>query len=151
VELLSRWRWSNIPVPEVYVVLLVAALAVHLFLPLRMFPAAWIGHAAGWPPLLAGAFLAGWAVAAAASMDIARPTGIVTSGPYRFSRNPMYLGWTFISLGVGLVLNSGWVVMLLPGALLFLQLVTISHEERSLEKRFGQSYLTYKRNVRRWL
>jgi protein-S-isoprenylcysteine O-methyltransferase Ste14 len=144
-----RSRWRNIPVPEVYVLLLMAGIAVHLFLPLRMFPALWVGHAAGWPVLGIGVSLAAWAVSAAANIDIAKPTDTVTSGPYRFSRNPMYLGWTLITLGVGLAVNSAWVVLLLPGALSFLQLVTVPREERSMERRFGQTYLTYKGNVRR--
>lgn len=151
VKRLSRWRWSNVPIPEVYVVLVVVGITVHLFLPLQLFPAAWIGHAAGWPVLAAGIFLAGWAISTAADLDIAKPTGIITSGPYRFSRNPMYLGWTLISLGIGLILNSGWVVMFLPGALIFTHLVTIPREERSLERHFSQSYLAYKARVRRWL
>lgn len=147
----SRWRWSNIPIPEIYIVLLAVGIALHLFLPLRMFSVTWIGHGAGWPVLLAGLLFAAWAVYTAAHMDIAKPTTVIISGPYRFSRNPMYLGWTLVSLGIGLIVNSGWVVMFLPGALLFLHLVTIPHEERSLERRFGQGYLSYKGRVRRWL
>jgi protein-S-isoprenylcysteine O-methyltransferase Ste14 len=146
-----RWRWSNVPVPEVYVVLLAAGLAVHLFLPLRLFPVAWIGHAAGWPVLLAGLLLAAWAVSAAADIGIAKPSEVITKGPYRLSRNPMYLAWTLISLGIGLIVNSGWVVIFLPGAQLFTHLVTIPREERLLVRGFGQSYLAYKERVRRWL
>jgi protein-S-isoprenylcysteine O-methyltransferase Ste14 len=146
-----RWRASNVPIPMEYVVLLAVGIAIHLILPLRMFPVAWTGHALGWPVLLAGFLLVGWAVSAVADVDIANPTQVVARGPYRFSRNPMYVGWTLISLGAGLIVNSGWVVMFLPVALLYLHRVTIPREERSLERQFGQSYLVYKEKVRRWL
>jgi protein-S-isoprenylcysteine O-methyltransferase Ste14 len=146
-----RWRWRNVPVPEVYVILLTAGIAIHFFLPVRIFPGAWLGRATGGLVLLAALLLAAQAVGAAAEIDIARPARVVISGPYRFSRNPMYLAWTFITVGIGLIVNSGWVVMLLPGAVLFTHLVVIPREEQALERRFGQGYLAYKNRVHRWL
>ena len=145
------WRWSNVPLPVEYFIPLLVAMTVHLFLPARMFPVAWIGHAAGWPVLLAGLLLAAWAVSTVADGDVAKATEVITSGPYRISRNPMYLAWTLFNLGIGLMMNSGWVVIFLLGALLYTHLVTIPHEERSLESLFGQSYIAYKGRVRRWL
>ncbi|MEX2430893.1 MAG: isoprenylcysteine carboxylmethyltransferase family protein [Dehalococcoidia bacterium] len=146
-----RWRWSNVPVPEVNIVLLLASIGFHLFLPLKMLPAAWISHAAGWPTVLAGLLLIAWAVSAVGATDLARPSGIVTSGPYRFSRHPMYLGWILISLGIGMIVNSTWVVMFVLGTLFFAHVVIIPGEERALEKRFGQKYVAYQQRVRRWL
>ncbi len=147
----ARWLWSNVPIPEVYVAALMVGIVVHVFLPATMFPVAWIGHSVGWPVLLTGLLLAAWAVATAATVDVAKPTEVIASGPYRLSRNPMYLAWALINLGVGLIVNGGWVVMFLIGALLFTHLITIPSEERSLERRFGQSYISYKGRVRRWL
>jgi protein-S-isoprenylcysteine O-methyltransferase Ste14 len=76
---------------------------------------------------------------------------LVVEGPYRFSRNPMYLGLTTLYLGVALMLNSVWVLALLPGVLLLLQTGVIRREERYLEGAFGPGYQAYRTRVRRWL
>jgi protein-S-isoprenylcysteine O-methyltransferase Ste14 len=81
-----------------------------------------------------------------------RPTtAIVRGGPYGFSRNPIYLAFTFLQLGLAAGLNSlGMLLALLP-ALALMGLVVIPREERYLEARFPSEYLPYKRSVRRWL
>jgi protein-S-isoprenylcysteine O-methyltransferase Ste14 len=79
------------------------------------------------------------------------PVAIVTGGPYRFSRNPIYLGFNFIYIGVGLLFNSAWALLLLPIVLVVIHLGVIVREERYLERKFGQAYLGYKASVRRWL
>ncbi|MGE5443670.1 MAG: methyltransferase family protein [Ignavibacteriales bacterium] len=78
-------------------------------------------------------------------------TAIVTDGPFRFSRNPIYVGFAFLYLGVGLWLNALWVVVMLVPLLLVIQSYVIVREERYLELKFGQEYLQYKARVRRWL
>jgi len=80
-----------------------------------------------------------------------RPTtALLIRGPYRFTRNPMYLAWELIVVGVGLAANAPWVmVMAVPAALLTRRLV-IDKEERYLESKFGTEYLNYKSRVRRW-
>jgi len=80
-----------------------------------------------------------------------RPTtALVIRGPYRFTRNPMYLSWELIVVGVGLAANAPWViVMAIPAAFLTQRLV-IDKEERYLEGKFGAEYLNYKSRVRRW-
>jgi protein-S-isoprenylcysteine O-methyltransferase Ste14 len=85
-------------------------------------------------------------------IDPAEPTQtIVSQGPYRFSRNPIYLAFTLLTLGIASVRNTRWPVLLLPGTLLAMQRGVIAREERYLERRFGEAYLTYKQRVRRWL
>jgi protein-S-isoprenylcysteine O-methyltransferase Ste14 len=81
-----------------------------------------------------------------------RPTtALVILGPFRFTRNPMYLAWELIIVGVGLAANAPWViVMALPAAFLTRRLV-IDKEERYLETKFGAEYLDYKARVRRWI
>jgi protein-S-isoprenylcysteine O-methyltransferase Ste14 len=80
-----------------------------------------------------------------------RPTtALLIRGPYRFTRNPMYLAWELIVVGVGLAANAPWVILMaVPAALLTRRLV-IDKEERYLENKFGTEYLNYKSRVRRW-
>jgi protein-S-isoprenylcysteine O-methyltransferase Ste14 len=78
-------------------------------------------------------------------------TVIVRSGPYRFSRNPIYLAFSLLQLGIGVWVNSLWLLATLVGAVALMQCVVIPAEERYLERRFGAQYLDYKASVRRWL
>jgi protein-S-isoprenylcysteine O-methyltransferase Ste14 len=78
-------------------------------------------------------------------------TVIVTNGPFRFTRNPMYLAWELICVGAGLLANALWpIVMALPAAIVTRRLV-IDKEERYLGRKFGDAYLDYKSRVRRWI
>lgn len=81
-----------------------------------------------------------------------RPTTIIVrTGPYAFSRNPVYLAFTLLQVGLAAWVNSlGVLVTLLP-ALALMVLVVVPREERYLEARFPSEYLPYKREVRRWL
>jgi protein-S-isoprenylcysteine O-methyltransferase Ste14 len=78
-------------------------------------------------------------------------TALVIEGPYRFSRNPMYVGFTLTYLGLALGLQSPAAVILLIPCLLLMTWGVILREERYLTAKFGQAYLTYKQGVRRWL
>lgn len=78
-------------------------------------------------------------------------TTIIRHGPYRFSRNPIYLAFCVAALGCGLVLNSWWIVLAVPILVYLLQALVIRREEIYLEQKFGEEYLAYKRSVRRWL
>ena len=79
------------------------------------------------------------------------PTALVTHGPFRFSRNPIYLGFLLIYGGCGLLLNSLWIVLLAAGVVAGLTQAIIVRDEHLLEKRFGDEYRTYRARVRRWL
>jgi protein-S-isoprenylcysteine O-methyltransferase Ste14 len=76
---------------------------------------------------------------------------VVTSGIYRFTRNPIYLG--FLLMVIGLPLNSGlyWGIVLAPFYVLTMNRLVIQHEETYLEKKFGNEYTGYRSRVRRWL
>jgi protein-S-isoprenylcysteine O-methyltransferase Ste14 len=89
-------------------------------------------------------------VRAAAGLDLERPNRLVDSGPYVFSRNPMYVAWTLGYVGVALVAGTAWPLLLLPVVLVVTQVV-VRREERSLERQFGDAYRTYKASVRRYL
>ena len=81
-----------------------------------------------------------------------RPTTtIVRSGPYRFSRNPIYLAFTIFQVGLALWVNSLALLLAVLPALALMMSVVIPREERYLETRFPAEYLPYKHAVRRWL
>jgi protein-S-isoprenylcysteine O-methyltransferase Ste14 len=76
---------------------------------------------------------------------------IATTGPYRISRNPIYIADVIIYLGVCALLNTPWPLLLLPVVIWVLNKGVIEREERYLENRFGNLYIVYKSHVRRWL
>jgi protein-S-isoprenylcysteine O-methyltransferase Ste14 len=78
-------------------------------------------------------------------------TCIVSHGPYRFSRNPMYVGLAFCTLGIAFLVNSAWMLVAVPIGLFLIDRLVITREERYLERKFGEEYLIYKRRVRRWI
>jgi protein-S-isoprenylcysteine O-methyltransferase Ste14 len=76
---------------------------------------------------------------------------LVARGPFRFTRNPMYVAMLLICLGVAVLTDSLWIVLLTPVAAWALLRFAILPEEAYLERKFGESYLSYKRRVRRWI
>ena len=81
-----------------------------------------------------------------------RPTTtIVRRGPYRFSRNPIYLAFSALQVGIALWVDSLWLLVTLVPALALMSFWVIPREERYLEARFHSEYLPYKSSVRRWL
>jgi protein-S-isoprenylcysteine O-methyltransferase Ste14 len=78
-------------------------------------------------------------------------TALITDGPFRFTRNPLYLGLALLYLGIALWLGVLWPVVLLPALILLVQQIVILREEAYLESRFGEAYRAYRARVRRWL
>ena len=78
-------------------------------------------------------------------------TAIVTTGPYRITRNPAYLGMALIFVGIALLADAPWVLAALPVTLAVIDRGVIAREERYLEDKFGREYLDYKTTVRRWI
>ncbi len=78
-------------------------------------------------------------------------TALVQSGPYRFTRNPIYLGMALIYSGMALLLNAVGGLALLPGMIYAFDRGIIHNEETYLEQRFGEEYLDYKKRVHRWI
>jgi len=90
--------------------------------------------------------------AAGTPVPARRPTtAIVRTGPYRFSRNPIYLAFSLLQLGTAIWVNGLWLLATLAVAAALMQYVVIPREERYLERRFGSEYLEYKTSVRPWL
>jgi protein-S-isoprenylcysteine O-methyltransferase Ste14 len=75
----------------------------------------------------------------------------VRTGPYRFTRNPIYLAFSLLQLGLSFWVNSVALVITLAPAVALMSFVVIPREERYLEARFPVEYLPYKASVRRWL
>jgi protein-S-isoprenylcysteine O-methyltransferase Ste14 len=81
-----------------------------------------------------------------------KPTpSVVDRGPFRFTRNPMYLQMVLVCVGVAVMLMNWWILVLTPVGAWVLQRLAILPEEAYLERKFGETYLAYKRRVRRWL
>jgi len=76
---------------------------------------------------------------------------IISTGVYRFTRNPMYVGLALVQLAIGVGWGNGWIVALVPAVLAVVYAAAVRHEEAYLERKFGDPYLAYKRSVRRWL
>jgi protein-S-isoprenylcysteine O-methyltransferase Ste14 len=81
-----------------------------------------------------------------------KPTSsLITDGPFRYSRNPGYLGGAMVYTGIASLTNVLWVLLFLPVVLFVMQRTAIEREERYLERNFGEEYLRYKARVRRWI
>jgi protein-S-isoprenylcysteine O-methyltransferase Ste14 len=110
----------------------------------------------GWLLLAVGASLVLWAVrtftrARTTLMPFKPASSLVTGGPFRFSRNPMYVGSTLIYIGLSLLLRMVWPLVLLPLVLTMLFALVVRREERYLAAAFEAEYAEYRRRVRRWL
>jgi len=141
--------------PLVYLGSISLGLLAHLVWPVELLPASVSAPIGVVVVLVAGAlFVSATRTFRKADTPVPgnRPTtAIVRTGPYRFSRNPVYLAFTLFQIGLAAWVNSlGLLLALLP-ALAVMVLVVIPREERYLETRFPVEYLPYKRAVRRWL
>jgi protein-S-isoprenylcysteine O-methyltransferase Ste14 len=120
----------------------------------RVVPGRW--DDAGLVLLGAGSALIAWSIVlfrrAGTSHDPAdTPTALVESGPYRLTRNPMYMGLTMILLGIGLVVGTVPFLLVPAAFLLTMELAYVPREERALEEAIGDEYREYRKRVRRWL
>ncbi|GAH03937.1 unnamed protein product [marine sediment metagenome] len=145
-----KWKWANVPIPVQYLLGLMIGAIFQLVLKQGNFTPSWVGILIGLPLILLGIGLSVWSVIQAGETDVDTPTKLITDGPYSLSRNPMYVAWTLLYLGIGLAANSLWIVALLPLVAAFTHFVDVRKEERFLEKKFGDEYLSYKKRVRRY-
>ena len=76
---------------------------------------------------------------------------IISTGVYRHSRNPMYVGMALLQAAIGLGLSNVWILILVPPALFVVYVTAVRHEEAYLEAKFGTTYRDYRNSVRRWL
>ena len=78
-------------------------------------------------------------------------TALVTSGPYRITRNPMYLGMALLYVGLAFAFGLVWAFAVLPVVVIVIDRLVIAREEPYLERLFGEEYRAYKTRVRRWI
>lgn len=141
--------------PILYAGLLLAGWGIGTLWPLGLG----LGDAGVW--LGAGLVVVAFAIIGACAMGFRKSgtslptnlptTAIVTEGLYRYSRNPIYIGLSLAYLGLALVLDAGWALVLLPVVLVLMNEGVIKREEAYLARKFGRPYLDYKAKVRRWL
>lgn len=141
--------------PLLYAVVLAAGLLMDKVLPAGFLPRSlrkWLGV-----PLIIGGLSVGISAfremrRAGTNLQSRKPTtAIVTDGPYRFTRNPIYVGMTLMYSGISALANALWPILLLPGVLAVMRKGVIEREEAYLESKFGEEYLQYKARVRRWI
>ena len=145
----------NLPPPLIYVVLLVLGLLLDRMAPLPFLPRG-AARGLGWPLLGGGVALNGWFLKtmrdAQAPIRTDKPVPrLTTTGPFRYTRNPSYLALALIYAGIAVLRNSPWAILLLPLVVMVIQREVIGREERYLERAFGEEYLDYKGQVRRWV
>lgn len=146
------------PPPVIMVLHILAGVLLSRVVPLNVLPEPAHGFARG----VGGAlFLGGLGLLVAALRQFKRadidarpwmPTaGIMDQGLYSWTRNPIYLSFAIMHLGIAFLLLNAWVALMLIPALLVIRYYVIAREEQYLEATFGEPYLRYKGRVRRWL
>ena len=145
------------PPPLVYLLAVLAGVLLHWLLyplPIALPSGVRIG-------LSVAAALAGVALLGAA-LGLFRRTGqdprpwastpaIISTGVYRVTRNPMYVGVALLQAAIGLGVANGWIVALVPVSLAVVYFIAVRHEEAYLAGKFGAAYVAYTATVRRWL
>ena len=145
----------RVPPPALYALAVIGGYALNRRWPLPVGEGAVIKVLAGALTLASLALMAssiGNFRRSRTSIVPVRPaTTLVIAGPYRFTRNPMYVALAALTVGLGLFLDSWWVMLLLVPVLIGVRLFVIAPEERYLQRRFGADYISYMRRVRRWV
>ena len=150
----------GIPPPVVYLGPLILGLLLNRKISIPFLPRG-LTRIVGLPLIGGGVLLGGWTYRTMRRADTpitgepfvpGKPTTtLITDGPFRYSRNPGYLGAAMVYAGVASLTNVLWVFLLLPVVLLTMQRTAMEREERYLEGKFGEEYLGYKVRVRRWI
>jgi protein-S-isoprenylcysteine O-methyltransferase Ste14 len=143
------------PPPLIYAGILISGLAIHFFLPISFLPNP-LNLILGVPLVVLGLGIGFTAMRAMQRADTPpepwEPTrAIVADGAFRFTRNPFYLSFALMYLGIALAVNALAALLLFPAALFMVHFGIILREEKYLERKFGDEYSQYKHRVRRWL
>jgi protein-S-isoprenylcysteine O-methyltransferase Ste14 len=141
--------------PLIYLAAIATGLALHWAWP-RPLLSGVLASPLGGALVVASLLLFGYSVqrfrAAGTPVPARKPTtAVVRTGPYRFSRNPIYLAFSLLQLGIAVWVSSWWLVATLAAAIAIIHYIVVPREEQYLEARFGAVYRDYKASVRRWL
>jgi len=143
--------------PAIFTAVLVAGLLLHKFLPLGVLLQSSrlsmiIGNILF---VISGFIMVSTALLMIKKKTALRPdkktTTIVTTGFFRYSRNPLYISLMLVYCGITAHVNALWLLLLLPVLFIALDTCVVRYEEKYLEEKFGEVYLQYKKNVRRWI
>ena len=148
----------RLPVPWVFVVAYLVGAGLEYLLPVyvRSPQGTLLSEIGGAGIFLLGAALAGWSLfvfrqARTTTVPGEHSATLVTSGPYRFTRNPMYVGLSLAYIGEAGILVQVWPLLLLPLVIAYLNGVVIPLEETRLTEDFGEAYMQYCARVHRWI
>jgi len=141
--------------PLLFAGALAAGIVLHLLNPHQALPPS-VARLAGGLLLVAGAGLMSWGrqtmVRAETNVNPYMPAlPLVTAGPFRYTRNQLYSSLTMLYLGISLLLNALWPILLAAPLLVVTHYGIVRREERYLEAKFGDDYRVYRARVRRWL
>ncbi len=141
--------------PLIYLAFLAVGLLLDYLFPVPVLPNS-IQYAVGFGISIASGLIMPFVLLrfknANTNFDPRKPTTrIITTGPYRYSRNPSYVSLTMLYLGIAIAADSVWVLAGLIPTLVVMHYGVILREEQYLENKFGEEYLRYKNTVRRWL
>ncbi len=144
-----------VPPPLIYVAFFLVGLGFQRYVPMARLPVG-IGRVLGAVLVLSWLVLTTWSFrrfwASGTSVVPIRPTtALVTEGPYRLTRNPMYLGLLLLYIGVACWFGLVWPLLLAPVVVWVMGVSVIGREERYLTRKFGDEYQRYQEHVRRWL
>ena len=145
-----------LPPPVLYLAAVIALVVLRWFWPAPIFSVSTFALYAGVLRGIAALALGLWAVLAlrmaGTNVDPRKTsTAMVTVGPFRFTRNPIYVGFTILYLGITLALNCWWGLALLVPTLVVMHVGVIRREEYYLERKFAADYLRYKNRVARYV
>jgi protein-S-isoprenylcysteine O-methyltransferase Ste14 len=143
------------PPPAIYALFLGAALLLQRLLPAPV-PAPGLRGPLAWGCLALATALGASSLGLFFALRVnpmphAPTRALVVRGPYRFTRNPMYLGLLLLYLGLGALFACVWALVLAPALVATIRYYAIAREERYLAARFGEEYRDYAARVRRWL
>ncbi len=141
--------------PIIYGISILAGIGLNNIWPLAM-PFGLYGRPLGIAIIAAAIAIALWSLLEFHKGDTdVRPdkpdSTLLITGPYRFTRNPLYMALTVLQVTAAVWLNNLWVLLLTIPSVMIIRFYAIAREERYLEELFGQEYLDYKKRVRRWL
>lgn len=144
-----------VPPPLIYLVCLLAGLGLDYLWPVPVLPQA-MQYGAGGVLTIAGVLLFGSTLKefsrANTSVNHRRPTTtVITRGPFRITRNPVYGSMTMLFIGIATLIDGLWILAMVIPAVLIVHFIVILKEEAFLEREFGDTYRHYKKSVRRWI